>query len=467
MSDSGFNMGARIGGEAVREIPLPIRSVRYQYFKTMRHGLLNFVKRPSPDYVADMLSVEALRKEFLLCFPLSHPGLVRYVAFENSSLYEEFVDGITLREMINQDDERLKNPRFLLSFARQLFDVLDYIHRQGILHLDIKPENLMITRIGNTLKLIDFSCASSAVSEKTAGFTPEYKAPEQGETANSCATDLYLAGKVVELLAQKGLTTRKWNSFISKAIASEPALRFQTAEEALSALPDKATRKIPVYFYGVGIGLVLCVALLITWSNYKSFLSPKTTEPEATQNLKDIPNATNDITTTQSQTQITPTPSLNEVAASSASTLGKSEAAPMLSSVSSTSAPYSEATYPDHIYLIGNVEGNLMDPLKGIPMRGKNGIYTGVFDFTKSIHDSYSYFLLSEQLGETWDNAGTVWSNNSKKSPNKEAILDEEGFTAQYDTREDTSNPFKLQPGKYNIRFDLKNSRLNITRRSD
>lgn len=466
MSDSGFNIGARIEDEAFREIPLPFQSGRYQYFKAMRHGLLNFVKRPSPQYVADMLSVEALRKEFILCYPLSHPGLVRYTAFENSSLYEEFVDGVTLREMIDRDDERLKNPRFILSVARQLFNVLDYIHHQGILHLDIKPENLMITRIGNTLKLIDFSCASSAVSYKTAGFTPEYKAPEQGETADSCATDLYLSGKVIELLVRKGNATRKWKSFISKAIAAEPSLRFQSAEEALSALPDNTTRKIPVYFYVAAILLALCVVMYITWPDYKSSRYPKKIEPAFTLNVTPVPDTSNDNIATQPQATTLPSPAPEELTTSSAFSPKKPEEA-LIPSTHPASEPAPEALYPEQVYLIGNVEGNWMDPLDGIPMRGKNGIYTGTFEFTKSLRDRYSYFLLAEKLGETWDRTGTVWSNNSKNPQNSETSIAKDVDTAQCDIREDLSNPFKLSPGKYAIQFDLKNSHLTITRCSD
>lgn len=462
MSDSGFNMGTTAGDEAVREIPLPIRSGRYLYFKTTRHGLLNFVKRPSPEYTGDMLTVEALRKEFLLCFPLSHPSLVRYIAFENSSLYEEYVGGMTLREMIDCNDGRLRNPRFLLSFARQLFNVLDYIHRQGILHLDIKPENLMITRIGNTLKLIDFSCATSAVSDKTAGFTPGYKAPEQGEGVDSCATDLYLAGKVIELLAQKGLASHKWKSFISKAIASDPSLRFQSAEEALEALPSKVGRKIPVYFYLGGITLMLIVGAIILWLNYKQDPSPKTFEPVIPQNITDTSYVVGDIISTPSTFNETSTPPQDEIRTSAPSSRQKSEAT---SFHESPSMP--EGAFPDHIYIIGNVEGNRLDPMNGILMHGKNGIYTGVFEFTKSTNDGHSYFLLSEKLGDSWDRAGSVWSSNTKKMGNSEIIQIEEGESTQYSTREGSSNPFKLNPGKYAVKFDLKNSRLTVTRRSN
>ena len=467
MSDSDFNMGATVSGETLRETPLPIRSTRYLYFKSMRHGLLNFVKRPSPEYISDMLTVEALRKEFLLCFPLSHPSLVRYVAFENSSLYEEFVDGMTLREMIDCDDRRLRNPRFLLTFARQLFNVLDYIHRQGILHLDIKPENLMITRIGDSLKLIDFSCALSAVSNNTAGFTSGYKAPEQGKTADSCATDLYLAGKVVELLAKICSVSPKWKSFVSKATASDPSQRFQSAEEALSALPDKdkdvgMTR---VYIYGAGILVVLIVGMLISWSNYKSHPSPKLIEPAITRNITDTPPSSDSILTpTQPQASPTPTPPHSEIITKDAVFQEESKDG----SKSGTSPqPAREAVYPDHVYLVGNVEGNLLDPQNGIQVNGKNGIYTGEFEFTKSTHDDYSYFLLAEKLGNTWDNAGAVWSSNSQKPDNTKAAIIEEGQTAQYNIHEDVGSPYRISPGKYALRFDLNNARLTITRRSN
>lgn len=465
MSDSDFNIGAAVRREDLRETPLPVRSTRYLYFKSMRHGLLNFVKRPSPEYAADMLTVEALRKEFLLCYPLSHPSLVRYIAFENSSLYEEFVDGMTLREMIDCDDKRLRNPRFLLSVARQLFNVLDYIHRQGILHLDIKPENLMITRIGNTLKLIDFSCASSATSDMTAGFTPGYKAPEQGETVDSCATDLYLAGKVVELLARRENSTRKWKSFISKAIATEPSQRFQSAEEALSVLPDNDTRKIPTYVYGAGILFMLTVGVLISWAIYKSYSSPKAIET-ATQNVTDSPHVSNDIITTQPQPQVTSSLPHDESPTSPPSFREKSEVA-SIPSASSASDPANETAFPDRVYLVGNVEGNRMDPLKGVPMRGNDGIYKGVFEFTKSSRDDYSHFLVTEKLGATWDRTGSVWSANLGKHNNSKTATLEEGQTAQYDTHKNGDNPFTLSPGKYAIQFDLKKSRLIITRRSN
>ena len=473
MNDSGFNIGTTARDETVREIPLPISSSRYQYFKTTRHGLLNFVKRPSPEYAADMLSVEALRKEFLLCFPLSHPNLVRYIAFENSSLYEEYVDGMTLREMIDSNDERLQNPRFVLSVARQLFNVLDYIHRQGILHLDIKPENLMITRIGNTLKLIDFSCASSALSDTTAGFTPEYKAPEQGSGTDNCATDLYLAGKVVELLAEKGSATRKWKSFISKAVAPDPSLRFQSAEEALSALPGEATRKIPAYAYAVGILIVLIAAVLILWLSYKPYPSPETAEPEIAQTATDTPVASGDIIATpppeedtvsppRETTSTEPTSPLTEPGIAS---IPETSPAPTPASVPSpVSAP--AAVYPDHVYLVGNVEGNWMDPMMGIQVRGKNGVYTGEFEFTKSSGDRYSYFFVTERLGDSWNRSGSVWSAGSKKTANSDATVIEEGQTAQCNTYESIDTPFKLRPGKYTIKFDLKNSRLSITRHS-
>ena len=74
---------------------------------------------------------------------------------------------------------------------------------------------------------------------------------------------------------------------------------------------------------------------------------------------------------------------------------------------------------------------------------------------------------IEKVTGETWDQTGSVWSAGSKKTSNSEAIIIEEGESAQYNTHENTDVPFKLKPGKYAIKFDLKNSRLTITRRSN
>lgn len=280
MSDSGFEVKSSEALEPQREILLPFRSERYEYYKSRRNGMLQFVKKAAPEYACDMLTIEALRKEFLLCYPLSHPSIVRYTNYEDNTLYEEFIDGLTLKEMLESDDIRLVDPQFVASLIRQLYSALEYIHSQGILHLDIKPENLMVTRIGNNLKLIDFSCAESATHDNTAGYTPEYKAPEQGNGKTDATTDLYLAGKVAETLAERGGLTRKWQKFLERAAAKSSELRFQSASEALEELPGQEGRGIrPLTGVLILLGVIIAGAIAV-WTFWPTYTAEEGVKAE-------------------------------------------------------------------------------------------------------------------------------------------------------------------------------------------
>lgn len=218
-------------------------SGRFRYFKTRRNGVLHFVKAPTLAYEGDLITTEALRKEFILGYGLNHPNIVRYYALEQDGLYEEYIDGSTLRELIDNDDKRLHDKVFLKDMARQILEAVKYLHDSGILHLDLKPENIMIARPGDRVKIIDLSCAASAECDSTSGFTGYYRAPEQTDGSVNVTTDIYQAGLIIAELAATGNQTRRWKSFIEKATAFEPYDRFPSADEAIKGLPESSHRR--------------------------------------------------------------------------------------------------------------------------------------------------------------------------------------------------------------------------------
>lgn len=289
MNHSEFNSKASAAFEGEREIPLPSHSERYEYFKTKRLGSLQFGKRPWKEYANDLLTIEALRKEFVICYPLTHPAIPRYFNFTDNTLYEEFVDGETLHQLLEKNDERLKDPSFINRLARQLYDGLDYLHSQGILHLDIKPENLMVTRIGNNLKIIDFSCAENSSFNDSSGFTPGYRAPEQENGAmTDCTTDIYLAGNVIKTLIEKSGNKTGWKKFMGKAVDPDPALRFQSAREALRALPSDKNKISPSYTSLIVFTIVIILGIICFWFVKPS---PETDEQEtAVGNVQTVGN---------------------------------------------------------------------------------------------------------------------------------------------------------------------------------
>jgi len=147
----------------------------------------------------------AFRREYLLCRALNHPALIHYEShgvFEGAPyIVMEYFASRTLRHMMVPEELRATR-RQADAIVSCTAHALQYLHEHGILHLDVKPENILVNGQGEA-KLIDFSCAMKGWRtwipwrRKAAG-SPTYVAPEQllkrtlGPTA-----DIYGLGAVL------------------------------------------------------------------------------------------------------------------------------------------------------------------------------------------------------------------------------------------------------------------------------
>lgn len=258
---SGFNYSVpkETSGEW---IPIETASERYSFYMTRLYGQLHFIKTLPASKQIDLISIEALRKEFHVGYSLQHPYIVRYLQFENNAIYEEFVDGKTLRQMLDTGDGLLRDRRFIAKICRQLLEAVEYLHSKGILHLDLKPENVMITRVGSNVKIIDLGCAYTAENDATQGFTLQYRAPEQENGETNAYTDIYLIGRIASELAAYAGCARRWRKFIAKATAEKPAERFQTEQQAIAAIPSERSKRwllwsIPIAAVLIGMVITL------------------------------------------------------------------------------------------------------------------------------------------------------------------------------------------------------------------
>ncbi len=158
-------------------------------------------------YANDEQFVERFRREATHAAGLSHPNIVsiydRGVAEGSYYIVMEYIEGRTLKELIVT-----RGPcpvQVAISYTRQILAALRYAHKNGIIHRDIKPHNVIVDREGR-VKVADFGIARAGASEMTeAGSivgTAQYLSPEQARGAPvDESSDLYSTGIVLyELL---------------------------------------------------------------------------------------------------------------------------------------------------------------------------------------------------------------------------------------------------------------------------
>ena len=135
-------------------------------FQQRNHNMLYHAKRYGKYFVLKGLSVDGQsltdhlflqEKEFAMGVSLSHPHIAETYSLENIEdcgrcIVMEYVDGITLAEWLATNPSHSARQRAIM----QLLDALEYIHSLQLVHHDLKSSNILITRNGQNVKLIDF-----------------------------------------------------------------------------------------------------------------------------------------------------------------------------------------------------------------------------------------------------------------------------------------------------------------------
>ena len=259
---------------------------RYEILRKIGDGGMAFVYQARDKLLNRIVAVKVLRpefvddQEFLVKFKreaeavasLSHPNIVNvYDVGEDGKVHYivmEYVDGQNLKEII-QDEGSLEEYT-ALDIAKQIARALSAAHRNGIIHRDIKPHNILISKDGRQVKVADFGIAKAVSSSTMTNMgsvigSVHYISPEQAKgkhlTSNA---DLYSLGIVLyEMIIGRvpfsgdspiSIALKHINediaftdqdkinipnsvrTIISKLTQKEPANRYQTAEELIEEI---------------------------------------------------------------------------------------------------------------------------------------------------------------------------------------------------------------------------------------
>jgi eukaryotic-like serine/threonine-protein kinase len=236
-----------------RDLNMPVA------IKMMRHDMAM-----EPDFV------DGFRKEAQTIAGFSHENIVKIHDIEEKYrtvfIIMEYLEGRTLRQVL---DIMLRlPPKKVVKYVRQICNGLDYAHRRGIVHMDIKPGNIFVLPDDN-VKIVDFGLACTCGTETLMAGTPFYMAPEQIECLPvDIRADIFALGimtyemvagerpfsekdawKVMDLHVTQDIpdpaetaadVPEPLRNMIIKACAREPARRYQNVAQILEDLSPLA-----------------------------------------------------------------------------------------------------------------------------------------------------------------------------------------------------------------------------------
>ncbi len=229
------------------------------------------LKLLKPEISFNEKAVERFRNELKFARRIAHPRVCRMYDLGESGLAHyltmEYVEGEDLKAFIRRSDHLTTAKA--LDIGRQIAEGLEEAHRLGVVHRDLKPQNVMIDREGKA-KIMDFGLARISETEGLTGSglmlgTPEYMSPEQVDLKDvDGRVDIYALGIILyEMVTghvpfkgetplavalkqknEKARDVRESNplvpdtliSVILKCLEKDPGHRYQTAAETSEAL---------------------------------------------------------------------------------------------------------------------------------------------------------------------------------------------------------------------------------------
>jgi serine/threonine-protein kinase len=214
------------------------------------------VKVPRPEFASDRAFSEQFRREALAAARLSHPNIVAvHDSGEDRGLpwiVMEYVRGQTLRDLLNRAG-RL-DVETTAELVGGVAEALEHAHRAGIAHLDMKPENVLLT--DDSVKVADFGLVRAAhvTSDTPLAGTAQYLAPEllNGRAVDGRA-DVYALGVVAyECLTGRPPFTGDQDAVIGQHLASRvppPSLAVPGIPQGVDAAIWHATEPDPARRY--------------------------------------------------------------------------------------------------------------------------------------------------------------------------------------------------------------------------
>ena len=231
-------------------------------YKSSRHRRIVAIKCVRPEFRDNPLYWDMLRKEYEIGHSLNHPNIREYYSLDNDPelgicLEMEWVDGDSLDQLL---PECRRNAELRDKIARQILDAVRFMHLKQVIHRDLKPGNILVTRNGQNVKLIDFSLSDSdshLVLKGNAG-TARYASPEQKECGPAdFRSDIFSIGVILSEMSDN----RRYRNVSRKCMRQDKDRRYPDIDRLEAAL-------FPPSYHGLGLiaaAVIIALAVSALW----------------------------------------------------------------------------------------------------------------------------------------------------------------------------------------------------------
>ena len=230
--------------------------------RAQRYGRWFMLKGMNEKGSDNTLVRQMLRKEFEILIQLQHPNVVQTMGLEHveglgTCIVMEYVDGQPMNECVLEPSEAIR-------ILGEILQAVEYIHSLGIAHRDLKPHNIMLTRTGKHVKLIDFGLADTdafAMLKQQAG-TAVYMSPEQRVAAQpDPRNDIYSIGVMMSEMPLPRSYQKVWSRCLLPADSRYQ--KIADIRQDIEKLQSRKARMVRRVAIASLVGTLALIALLV------------------------------------------------------------------------------------------------------------------------------------------------------------------------------------------------------------
>lgn len=244
-------------------------------YKLFRDNRFYFQKLLRPELASEAYYRELFRKEFEVGQGLDSEYFPRYYSLQETddevSIVMEYVDGESLEQRLQSHPEYFADRQKLHRFLTQLLQALKVLHTRQLLHLDINPNNILLTTVNDDVRLIDLGYCHTDSAPFTEGRTPMYAAPEQlcGKGVLTVRTDIYAVGGVMKCIDERTALPRHYRKLMCRALSEDASSRFASVEDMLGEMNSTSHGYLYRTIGACAMFVVLAAVGALLWQRHK------------------------------------------------------------------------------------------------------------------------------------------------------------------------------------------------------